>query len=212
MKLPELTNRSLRLLESILDQAHERLPSKLDFTSCPEFIYLHAENICELGKDALALEKQNRSRASRILVRPMFESLFALVAAARNSGFPARKLNAEWKDEIKRIKKWIDKEHLDEFQAALEEAERKIRAVEQKYSNREEKEWNAYQTAEEAALTWHYRRHYFVFQRERSFDDQRPPSASKPSGDRSPLRNADSVHDYRPLCFRPEIRAVPSPN
>ena len=84
-------------------------------TSCPEFIYLYAENICELGKDALALEKQNRSRASRILVRPMFESLFALVAAVRDSGFPARKLNAEWKDEIKRIKKWIGKEHLDEF-------------------------------------------------------------------------------------------------
>jgi Family of unknown function (DUF5677) len=165
MKLPELTNQSLRLLESILDRARERLPANLDFTSCPEFIYLQAENICELGKDVLALEKLNRSRASRILVRPMLESLFALAAAVSNPGFPPRKLNAEWKDENKRIRKWIDEEHRDEFQPVLEEAERKIRDVEQKFSIKEKKEWNAYQTAEEAgqALTWHYRRGYFVF-------------------------------------------------
>jgi hypothetical protein len=139
MKLPELTNQSLRLLESILDRAHERLPANLDFTSCPEFIYIHGENICELGKDALVLEKQNRSRASWILVRPMLESLFALAAADRNPGFPPRKLNAEWKDENKRIRKWIDEEHRDEFQPVLEEAERKIRDVEQKFSIKEKR-------------------------------------------------------------------------
>jgi hypothetical protein len=151
------------LLEWTLEQAHERLPEKLDFTSPPEFIYLHARNICELGKDALALEELNRSRASRILVRPMLESLFALVAAARNADFPARKLNAEWNDENKRIKRWVDEEHLDEFQGRLGDAERKIRDVEHKHSNKEKKKWDARQTAEAAALDWYYRRTYFVF-------------------------------------------------
>lgn len=45
----------------------------------------------------------------------------------------------------------------------LEAAERKIRHLEHKHANREEKEWNAYQTAEAAALEWHYRQTYFVF-------------------------------------------------
>jgi hypothetical protein len=96
-------------------------------------------------------------------VRPILESLFSLVAAAKHPDFPARKLNAEWKDDIARIKKWIGKKHLHEFQAILEAGDRKIRDLEHKHSNREEKEWNAYQTAEAAALEWHYRQTYFVF-------------------------------------------------
>jgi Family of unknown function (DUF5677) len=163
LDLPELANRSLALLEWILDQAHERLPEKLDFTSPPEFIWLHARSICDLGKDVLTLETLNRSRASRILIRPMLESLFALVAAVKHPDFPARKLNAEWKDDIKRIKMWIGKDHLDEFQGVLADAKRKIRDVEREHANSEEKEWNPYETAEAADLTEHYRETYYVF-------------------------------------------------
>jgi hypothetical protein len=93
--LPELAERSLRLLGQIIDQAHEGIPDKLDFASPPEFIYLHARNIRALGKDVLALEAQTQSRGSRILVRSMSESLFALVAAAKDPEFPASKVIAE---------------------------------------------------------------------------------------------------------------------
>lgn len=93
--LPELAERSLRLLGQIIDQAHEGIPDNLDFASPPEFIYLHARNIRALGKDVLALEAQTQSRGSRILVRSMSESLFALVAAAEDPEFPASKVIAE---------------------------------------------------------------------------------------------------------------------
>lgn len=151
------------MLGWILDQAHERLPEKLDFTSCPEFIYLHARNICDLGKDVLTLEGLNRTRASRILVRPMLESLFSLVAAIKDPDFPAKKLDAEEKDETRRIKKWIEEDHLDEFQGKLEEGERKARDIRNKHSIPENNECGVYETAEAAALDWHYKRTYFVF-------------------------------------------------
>jgi len=161
--LPELAERSLSLLGQIIDQAHERIPDKLDFTSPPEFIYLHARNICDLGGDVLALEAWNRSRGSRILVRSMSESLFNLVAAAKNPEFPASKFIAEQKDEIKRIKMWIGKNPPSEFHDKLEEAERNIHKIEQRYPNRKDREWGAIETAKAAELTVHYRSDYFVF-------------------------------------------------
>jgi hypothetical protein len=94
----------------------------------------------------------------------MLESLFSLVAAIKNPRFPARKLNAEQKDEIKRIKEWFGEERLDdEFQRKLEDAERWVRDAEHRHSNKEKKKWGAFETADAAALTWHYRRTYFLF-------------------------------------------------
>ena len=103
------------MLGQIIDQAHEGIPDKLDFASPPEFIYLHARNIRALGKDVLALKAQTQSRGSRILVRSMSESLFALVAAAKDPEFPAGKVIAEQKDQIRRIKMWIGEKPLASF-------------------------------------------------------------------------------------------------
>jgi hypothetical protein len=61
----------------------------------------------KLGDDVLTLEGRNRSRASRILVRPMIKSLFNLAAAVRNRAFAAEKYVAELEDHFERIKKWI---------------------------------------------------------------------------------------------------------
>ena len=132
MTLPELAERSLRLLGQIIDQAHEGIPNKLDFASPPEFIYLHARNIRALGKDVLALKAQTQSRGSRILVRSMSESLFALVAAAKDPEFPAGKVIAEQKDQIRRIKMWIGEKPPSEFQEKIEEAKREISDIEQR--------------------------------------------------------------------------------
>ena len=132
MTLPELAERSLRLLGQIIDQAHEGIPNKLDFASPPEFIYLHARNIRALGKDVLALKAQTQSRGSRILVRSMSESLFALVAAAKDPEFPAGKVIAEQKDQIRRIKMWLGEKPPGEFQEKIEEAKREIRDIEQR--------------------------------------------------------------------------------
>ena len=60
------------------------------------------------------------------------------------------------------MKKWIGDEHRDEFQGLIEDAERKVREVEQRYLNKEDKEWNAFETADAAELTLEYRRAYFL--------------------------------------------------
>jgi hypothetical protein len=116
MTLLQVAKQSLALLRRILGRERDRFAKEdLPFTnSPPAFIYLHARNICELGDDVVALEATNRSRAARILVRPMLESLFSLVAAVKDPSFPARKIVAEQEDEIERIKVWSEDDH--EFQ------------------------------------------------------------------------------------------------
>lgn len=162
MTLLEVTNRSA-LLRQILERERGRFAKEdLPFTSSPPaFIYLHARNICELGDDVLALEAAKRTRASRISVRPMLESLFSLVAAVKDPTFPARKVVAEQEDEIERFKVWTEEDQLLEFQGKLEEAKRQVRDLRREHAITQKKKWNARETAQEAGLDWHYRRDYF---------------------------------------------------
>jgi hypothetical protein len=162
MTLLQVTKQSLALLRRILERERGRFAKEdLPFTSSPPaFIYLHARNISELGDDVVALEAVNRSRAARILVRPMLESLFSLVAAG-NPTFPARKIVAEQEDEIERIKVWSEEDHDHEFRDKLKEAKQQVRHLRLKHSITEKKKWNARETAQEAALDWHYKRDYF---------------------------------------------------
>ena len=162
MTLPQVNKQSLALLRRILERERDRFAKDFLFTSSPPaFIYLHARNICELGDDVIALEAVNRSRAARILVRPMLESLFSLVAAVKDSSFPARKIVAEQEDEIERIKIWSSEDQEHDFRDKLEEAKHQIRDLRCKYSITEQKKWNARETAQKAALDWHYKRDYF---------------------------------------------------
>jgi hypothetical protein len=167
--LPELAERSLRLLGQIIDQAHEGIPDKLDFASPPEFIYLHARNIRALGKDVLALEAQTQSRGLANLGALDAESLFAhpmrgklvslrhvdhimnastssgenvaLVAAAKDPEFPAGKVIAEQKDQIRRIKMWIGENPRSEFQEKIEEASARSATLSRGAPNRKDGKW-----------------------------------------------------------------------
>ena len=125
MTLPQVTKRSLALLRRILEGERDRFAKEdLPFTSSPPaFIYLHARNICELGDDVVALEAVNRSRAARIFVRPMLESLFSLAAAVKDPSFPARKIVAEQEDEIERSKVWSEEDHDHEFRESAKESD-----------------------------------------------------------------------------------------
>jgi hypothetical protein len=128
MTLLQVTKQSVALLRRILEQERDRF-AKEDFlltSSPPAFIYLHARNICELGDDVVALEAGNRSRAARILMRPMLESLFSLPAAVKDPSFPARKIVAEQEDEIERIKIWSEEDHEHDFRDKFQEAKQQI--------------------------------------------------------------------------------------
>jgi uncharacterized protein DUF5677 len=163
MTLLQVTKQSVALLRRILEQERDRF-AKEDFlltSSPPAFIYLHARNICELGDDVVALEAGNRSRAARILMRPMLESLFSLLAAVKDPSFPARKIVAEQEDEIERIKIWSEEDHEHDFGDKFQEAKQQICDLRRKPSITEKKKWNARETAGKAALGWHYKGDYF---------------------------------------------------
>ena len=160
MNLPELTEQSLSLLRRILEQAHSRIPEEDPRWA---FILRHGRNICELGDDVLFLERQNRSRASRILVRPMMESLFNLGAAVKNSTFPAEKYVVELEEYTERIKKWVATDQPGAVQAEIDEAECRARDTRRQYSIKTRNKWSVVDTAREAGLDYHYRRDYVLY-------------------------------------------------
>ena len=160
MNLPELTEQSLSLLRRILEQAHSRIPEADPRWA---FIFRHGRNICELGDDILFLERQNRSRSSRILVRPMMESLFNLGAAVQNSAFPAEKYVAELEEYTERIKKWVAADQPGALQAEIDKAERRAHDTRRQYSIKAKNKWSVVDTAREAGLDYHYRRDYVLY-------------------------------------------------
>jgi hypothetical protein len=159
MTYPELTKQSLALLRRILGQARDRIPQEDPRWT---FIFRHGRNICELGDDVLALEAQNRSRASRILVRPMLESLFNFAAAINNRDFAAEKYVAELEDQTERLKKWIAQDQPGTFEAEIDEAEHRARETRHEYSIQTQNKWSVFCTAKEAGLAFHYGRTYAV--------------------------------------------------
>ena len=111
----------------------------------------------------LLLERQNRSRASRILVRPMMESLFNLGAGVENSAFPAEKYVAELEEYTERIKKWVAADQPGTLHPEIDEAERRARDTRRKYSIKTNNKWSVVDTAREAGLDYHYRRDYVLY-------------------------------------------------
>lgn len=160
----ELAEESLSLLTHVLDEAYHRSPEN-DLRGA--FVYRHARNISDLGADVLALEQQARSSASRIIVRPMIESLFRLVAAIKLPAFAAEKLVAEVDDEIERIQKWIKVDQSNDFQsemadtvASLTEYAQRLR---REHSVTTRNKWSVFDTAQAAKLDWQYARNYFLY-------------------------------------------------
>ena len=70
---------------------------------------------------------------------------------------------AEYQDEIKRLKKWIKKDHYDGFQEGLQKAKEQIAHLRREHSIVRNAKWGAWQTAKAAKLDWHYGRDYFLY-------------------------------------------------
>lgn len=161
---PELAERSLALLTRILDEAYQRAPEN-DLRSA--FIYRHTRNISDLGDDVLALEIQGRTSAARIVVRPMIESLFRIVAALKKPNFAAEKVLAEIEDEVERIQNWTQVDRSHEFQREMSETLQLLidyaQRLRQAHNVISRNRWNVFETARAAELDWHYARDYFLY-------------------------------------------------
>lgn len=164
MRPHDLLAQSLTLLYRVLDEACQRL---VDAEVRTAFIYRHARNIYDLADDLLALEIQGRTSTARIVVRPMLESLFRLVAAVKRPSFAAERLVGEIDDEVERIERWIKTEYSTDFQKEMAETLSLLSAtaaLHRPQSNEEpRRRWNVYDTAQLAELNWIYARDYFIF-------------------------------------------------
>jgi Family of unknown function (DUF5677) len=160
----ELAQQSLDLLNQILEETRQLYGEK-NFRL--GFIYKHTQNIFDLGEDVLALELQNRSSSSRIVVRSMIESLFKLAAAIRNPSFAAEKAIAEIDDEIERIGKWLEVEHENKFSTDMDETLKLLSKTGQNLRSENnvttKNKWTVYDTAKVAELDSFYVQYYFIF-------------------------------------------------
>jgi len=164
MTPPELAEESLTLLTRVLDEAYRQAPEN-DLHGA--FVYRHARNISDLGDDVLALELLERTSASRIVVRPMIESLFRIVVAVKRPEFAAEKLVAELEDEVERIQNWVAVDHSNDFQSEMGETTALLteyaERLRREHSVTTKNRWNVFQTAKAADLDWHYARDYFLY-------------------------------------------------
>jgi uncharacterized protein DUF5677 len=160
----QLIKESLALLTRVLDEAFGHGPES-DLRRA--FIYRHARNVLDLGQDVLALELQNRSSASRIIVRPMIESLYRLAAAVKRPTFAAEKLVAELEQELERIQKWIAVAQSNDFESEMADTTTLLTAYAQRlrreHSVTTKNRWDQFATAKAAELDWHYARDYFLY-------------------------------------------------
>ena len=160
----KLAEGSLALLARVLDEGYQRGPEN-DLRAA--FIYRHTRNIFDLGGDLLALELLGRTSATRIVVRPMIESLFRIVAALKNPSFAAEKLVAELEDEVQRIQQWILVDDSNDFHSGMEETTKLLTEYAQRlrhtHSITTRNRWNVFDTAKAAQLDWQYARDYFLY-------------------------------------------------
>ena len=73
MKLDEIADRSLGLLGQVLD---ESITLKNGEDMRRAFVYRHARNIYQLGRDVVFLIESSRLDSCPVIVRAMLESLF----------------------------------------------------------------------------------------------------------------------------------------
>lgn len=161
----DLARASLDLLNKELRESYEIGWKENDIRSA--FIYRHARNISDLADDVFALESYNRCSGSRIIIRPMLESLFSLVAAIKLVDFAHEKIAYELKEEIRRINNWIETDGSGEAKTDLQETVDLLSALEltirTNIGNTQPRKWLVYDVAKAADLGWNYSREYFLY-------------------------------------------------
>lgn len=154
----------LDFLDGFLRDAYEHRVESLRTA----FLYRHGSNIHFLGDDALELDVMNRLAGASVLIRPMFESLFCILAAVARPSFAVEKMIAEFEEDAKRMRKWIASVDLEaECAAEMTNTVNRLESFAQKYRVEHNatsgRKWNVLETANEAGVSIRYVRDYFYF-------------------------------------------------
>src|SRR5207247_4641332 len=104
MELDEIAEQSFGLLSQVLD---ESIALKNGEDMRRAFVYRHARNIYQLGRDVIFLLESSRLDSCPVIVRAMLESLFKLVAAVKQPDAAVQILISEVEDDLARITKWL---------------------------------------------------------------------------------------------------------
>lgn len=161
----ELAETSVKLLRSVLEEGDSVIPAK---NIRARYIYHQALNIYELSKDVLFLDKANRTRASRLLVRPMFESLFCMKAAMDMKTFVEWKAIAEMNHIIDKIDKWVLTADLAKHHQDLKSIGSDLRNSQNSFKKQfpapsDKRKWNVFEVAAAGDMNDLYITDYFHF-------------------------------------------------
>src|SRR5690242_17704365 len=106
MELDQIAEQSFSLLGRVLDESIA-WQNREDIRRA--FVYRHARNIYQLGRDVIVLLDSSRLDSCPVIVRAMLESLFKLVAAVKRPEAAVEILISEVEDDLGRITKWLDR-------------------------------------------------------------------------------------------------------
>ena len=157
----QLCNKSIELLDRLLKEMHASMPIR---QPREDFIYRHANNILILSRDILFLDQNNRASSNFIIIRPVFESLFNLVAAAKDPSYAIEKMNDEAKHAKDKIERWI--KYYGDSNGKSAKAVSLITNLTQALHCHfffKQRKWNTFEVAKKARLDGHYFSDYSMF-------------------------------------------------
>jgi hypothetical protein len=157
MRLDRIAERSFGLLGRILD---ESIALKNGEDMRRAFVYRHARNIYQLGRDVIFLLESSRLDSCPVVVRAMLESLFKLVAAVKQPEAAVQIVISEVEDDLARITKWLDPVDCAPAIRGFTEFAQHLRSENRITSH---KKWTTLACAEAAELGEQYRCEYFHF-------------------------------------------------
>lgn len=154
----KISEASLALLNTILDEGHQLSPETPDLNSSRmAYCYRHGCNISRLGDDMLFLLSSGRFIAAKMVIRPMIESMFCISASYRVQTFHVEKLIAE----LENMVAWLtrdfptpDKSIVDAIKASQTESDELKKRFGSVISN---KKWRK---IKDIAIAAQHERHY----------------------------------------------------
>ncbi len=156
----DLAEESWIFLDKVLGEVYER--STEDGEIRGPFIYRHARNVSDIGRDVLFLYQHERHTAARIAIRSMIESMLCVVAGTKIDSFPEEKVIAECENMIERITKLSTTNTDLNLSESVVEYTQLADSLRAKYSVTKNKKWNVYEIAEAAELKENYAGDYFI--------------------------------------------------
>ncbi len=160
MKADQLAGLSLEFLLQVLGEAYESGLQNPDVESA--FVYRHARNVSELGRDVALLYSHQQYTAASVAIRSMLESMFCVVASVKTKGFAVEKLIAESEDMSSRITKNMNVENNPDLIEAVAGYDGLAAKLRKEHGITSKNKWNVYQVAKAADLQDMYLSSYFI--------------------------------------------------